>query len=169
VPELENLAAAPPGAPAGSSTDGPPWHPLLVAVVPLVTAVGAALYDAAQTHLAGPPLTEGQDVPLLYEGHPVGTVRVPPPTPVPPLQHALERLLQEAAATHGGPLDALDRTDKQRVVADLDARGAFVLRKAVEDVADALGVSRFTVYNYLARSQDAPTDGRAPDGTEAPS
>ena len=31
----------------------------------------------------------------------------------------------------------------------LDGRGAFQLRKAVEDVADALGVSRFTVYNYL--------------------
>ena len=31
----------------------------------------------------------------------------------------------------------------------LDERGAFRLRKAVEDVADALGVSRFTVYNYL--------------------
>ena len=31
----------------------------------------------------------------------------------------------------------------------LDERGAFTLRKAVEDVADALGVSRFTVYNYL--------------------
>ena len=39
--------------------------------------------------------------------------------------------------------------DKQRAVRLLDERGAFTLRKAVEDVADALGVSRFTVYNYL--------------------
>jgi predicted transcriptional regulator YheO len=31
----------------------------------------------------------------------------------------------------------------------LDDRGAFTLRKAVEDVADSLRVSRFTVYNYL--------------------
>ena len=31
----------------------------------------------------------------------------------------------------------------------LDERGAFQLRKSVEEVADALGVSRFTVYNYL--------------------
>jgi predicted transcriptional regulator YheO len=31
----------------------------------------------------------------------------------------------------------------------LDDLGAFTLRKGVEDVADALGVSRFTVYNYL--------------------
>ncbi len=31
----------------------------------------------------------------------------------------------------------------------LDERGAFTLRKSIEDVADALGVSRITVYNYL--------------------
>jgi predicted transcriptional regulator YheO len=31
----------------------------------------------------------------------------------------------------------------------LDDRGAFQLRRSVEEVADALGVSRFTVYNYL--------------------
>jgi predicted transcriptional regulator YheO len=31
----------------------------------------------------------------------------------------------------------------------LDERGAFQLRKSIEDVADALGVSRITVYNYL--------------------
>jgi predicted transcriptional regulator YheO len=31
----------------------------------------------------------------------------------------------------------------------LNDRGAFSLRRSVEDVADALGVSRITVYNYL--------------------
>ncbi len=31
----------------------------------------------------------------------------------------------------------------------LDELGAFTLRKAVEDIADRLEVSRFTVYNYL--------------------
>ena len=34
----------------------------------------------------------------------------------------------------------------------LDERGAFMLRRAVEHVADAMGVSRITVYNYLTRS-----------------
>jgi predicted transcriptional regulator YheO len=29
------------------------------------------------------------------------------------------------------------------------------LRKSVEDVAEALGVSRFTIYNYLERSETA--------------
>jgi predicted transcriptional regulator YheO len=31
----------------------------------------------------------------------------------------------------------------------LDERGAFVLRSSVEQVADAMWVSRGTVYNYL--------------------
>ena len=48
----------------------------------------------------------------------------------------------------GAPLAVLSREDKQRAVRLLDGRGAFTLRKAVEDVARAR-VSRFTVYNYL--------------------
>ena len=36
-----------------------------------------------------------------------------------------------------------------RAIRLLDDRGAFILRRAVEDVADAMGVSRITVYNYL--------------------
>ena len=43
----------------------------------------------------------------------------------------------------------LGREDKQRAVRLLDERGAFTLRRAVEQVADAMGVSRITVYNYL--------------------
>jgi predicted transcriptional regulator YheO len=46
-------------------------------------------------------------------------------------------------------LPDLSRNDKQLAVKMLDQRGAFILRRAVEDVADAMGVSRITVYNYL--------------------
>ena len=52
---------------------------------------------------------------------------------------------------HGMPLAALDRKAKQSVVRTLEARGAFSVRHGVETVASALGVSRFTVYNYLNR------------------
>ena len=31
----------------------------------------------------------------------------------------------------------------------LEERGAFQIRKSIEDTADAMGVSRITVYNYL--------------------
>jgi predicted transcriptional regulator YheO len=49
----------------------------------------------------------------------------------------------------GGQLPDLSREDKQRAVRLLDERGAFLLRRSVDEVADALGVSRITVYNYL--------------------
>ena len=40
---------------------------------------------------------------------------------------------------------------KQRAVRLLEERGAFSYRKSAEVVAEALGVTRFTVYNYLNR------------------
>ena len=43
----------------------------------------------------------------------------------------------------------MTREEKQALVRYLDDRGAFALKKAVEAVAETLGVSRFTVYNYL--------------------
>jgi predicted transcriptional regulator YheO len=49
----------------------------------------------------------------------------------------------------GVPVGEMSRSQKQRVVRYLDGRGAFLIKKAVEDVAARLGVSRFTIYNYL--------------------
>ena len=54
----------------------------------------------------------------------------------------------------GSPLAALDRPGKQRAVRMLEESGAFSYRKSVETVAAALGISRFTVYNYLNRERD---------------
>jgi uncharacterized protein YqgV (UPF0045/DUF77 family) len=63
-------------------------------------------------------------------------------------------LLAEVAAELGGPLSGLSRGDKQRAVLLLEAKGAFEYRKSAETVAEALGVTRFTVYNYLNRARD---------------
>jgi uncharacterized protein YqgV (UPF0045/DUF77 family) len=65
--------------------------------------------------------------------------------------HTLERLIREVEAQLGDRLADLDRTDKQRAVRLLEERGAFAMRKAVVTIAAALGVTRFTVYNYLNR------------------
>ena len=58
----------------------------------------------------------------------------------------------------GRPLSELDRKAKQEVVRILEGRGAFSVRHGVETVAGALGVSRFTVYNYLNRENAAKAD-----------
>lgn len=65
------------------------------------------------------------------------------------LDDALDHLIVQAETHIGHPLAEMSRADKQRLVGYLDERGAFALRKAVERVAEMLGVSRFTVYNYL--------------------
>mgnify|MGYP006309580539 CR=1 FL=1 len=93
--------------------------------------------------LVAPEDMEASDVPLIWEGEVVGAVRMPP------LHGALDRLIDAVEAELGDRLPRLSREDKQRAVRLLDERGAFILRRAVEDVADAMGVSRITVYNYL--------------------
>jgi hypothetical protein len=110
-------------------------HPLIVALEPVAEALGAALVE-------GDALAGG-DVPLRWEGVVVGGLRLPG------VHGTLDRLIAGVEAELGGTLRQLSREDKQRAVRLLDERGAFQLRRSVEEVADALGVSRFTVYNYL--------------------
>ena len=110
-------------------------HPLVRAIRPIIDAVGATLVPLDRQ--------EPSDVPLVWDGEVVAVVRMPP------LHGALDRLIDTVESELGGPLPSLSREDKQRAVRLLDERGAFILRRAVEDVADAMGVSRITVYNYL--------------------
>ena len=65
------------------------------------------------------------------------------------LHDALSRMIAAVERDLGAPLPQLSREDKQAAVRLLDAGGAFLLRKAVDDVAVAMGVSRITIYNYL--------------------
>lgn len=65
----------------------------------------------------------------------------------------LEALLSDVADELGGDLRDLPRAAKQRAVRLLEERGAFEFRKSPEIVAEALGVTRFTVYNYLNRER----------------
>jgi hypothetical protein len=69
------------------------------------------------------------------------------------VDQAINELLSMAEAQIRLPIAQMTRAQKQQVVRFLDERGAFNLRKSVETVADALGVSRFTVYNYLDSSR----------------
>jgi len=117
-------------------------HPLLVALEPVAAALGAELLDPGQR--------EPSDIPLEWDGRVVGVLRILP------LQGALSRLIEGVERELGAPLGELSREDKQHAARMLEERGAFVLRRSVEDVADALGVSRITVYNYLNAMREEP-------------
>ena len=132
-------------------------HPLVEAITPLVERLNA--------ELVAPADARADDIPLAWEGEPVIAVRLLAPAPVSSSTAAaagaagatgstgVQGLLAEVADELGGPLDRLSRSDKQQAVLMLEARGAFELRKSAEIVAEALGVTRFTVYNYLNRAR----------------
>lgn len=112
-------------------------HPFVDAVKPLVDAMGGVMVP--------PDQARGDDVVLSWEGEEVLAVRLPH------IADSLDHILADLERRKGRPLAELDRKEKQTVVRILEERGAFSVRHGVETVASALGVSRFTVYNYLNR------------------
>ncbi len=66
-----------------------------------------------------------------------------------PLHTALVEMVSDAERTLGTNANEWDRSQKQAVVRQLHERGAFLLRGAVDDIAEVMGVSRITIYNYL--------------------
>lgn len=150
-PAAADTLAAAAGAPPAAA-DNPSAtvdHPLVSAVKPLVDAMGA--------ELLGPDQAQPDDVVLAWEGRDVIAVRLPQ------LSDSLDHILAAMERRHGMPLADLDRKAKQSVVRTLEARGAFSVRHGVETVASALGVSRFTVYNYI-NSQEEKRAGQRSDG-----
>jgi hypothetical protein len=113
-------------------------HPLMVAMEPVAAALGATIVTA--------PKVRATDIPLEWDGEVVGGLRLPG------VQGTLERMIAAVEAELEASLADLSREDKQQAVQLLAERGAFSLRRSVEAVAEAMGVSRFTIYNYLNAS-----------------
>ncbi|WP_158888940.1 helix-turn-helix domain-containing protein [Amycolatopsis anabasis] len=115
--------------PLGTAVRGEPQ-----ALLDALPAIARAALEGGATRLTL-QLTTGADIPAASAA-----------------PSALERLIREVEAQLGARLAELDRPGKQRAVRLLEERGAFAIRKSVVTVAEALGVTRFTVYNYLNRS-----------------
>jgi uncharacterized protein YqgV (UPF0045/DUF77 family) len=122
-----------------------PEHPFLVAVEPVVQALGGSLVAA---HDVG-----SGDVPLRWDGQVIGGVRLPA------LQGVLARVVDQVEQELGAPLSELSREGKQEAARLLDERGTFELRNSVEEVAGRMGVSRMTLYNYLGAVRRADGGG----------
>ena len=126
----------------------------LEAVRPLVERIGASLVD--------PTEIAADDVPLVWSGALVAGVRFIVRRTHDPDRLAgvgddasggLALILDDVQGEFGTPLTDLPRPEKQRAVRRLEESGAFAHRRSVETVAAALGVSRFTIYNYLNRDR----------------
>nr|WP_145486791.1 MULTISPECIES: PAS domain-containing protein [Streptomyces] len=66
----------------------------------------------------------------------------------------LRRAVEELSAERGAPPRSLSRTDKKALVQQLNRDGYFESRDAARTIADLLGVSRATVYNYAKPPSD---------------
>jgi uncharacterized protein YqgV (UPF0045/DUF77 family) len=116
---------------------------------PVVDAVAVALKQALAHGATRVTLTLGD----------IDAVRVPAPVgAATDLTDGLARLISSVEEGLGGALAELPRAQKQHAVRLLEERGAFEMRHSAETVAEALGLSRFTVYNYLNRIRDGAVE-----------
>jgi predicted transcriptional regulator YheO len=60
----------------------------------------------------------------------------------------VEQVFRETTDLIGRPVPLMNRSQKIQLVHDLERRGIFLIKGAVDEVARLLGVSRYTVYNY---------------------
>jgi hypothetical protein len=128
---------------------------LAAALTPLLQRVGG---EVVPTEAARP-----DDVAVALRGGPTVHVRLPragagatvTAVDTADLSDGLARLIADVERELGGRLDQQPRAGKQQAVRMLEERGAFEMRRSAETVAEALGVTRFTVYNYLNRRSTA--------------
>ena len=67
----------------------------------------------------------------------------------------LEFLIREAQQQVGKEPAEMDKSDKIKFLAHLDAKGAFLVTKSSEKVCEYLDISKFTLYNYLDSSRNS--------------
>jgi hypothetical protein len=121
-------------------TDGS--EDFLRALRPVVEALGGSIVSGRSSRPT--------DVPVEWRGNVVAFVRSLD------LRGALQRAVAEVERQLGVRIQDMTRAEKQLAVRRLDERGVFLLRGAVDDVAELMGVSRVTLYSYLnAMENDA--------------
>ncbi len=75
-------------------------------------------------------------------------------------------ILRDAISAVEVPVNLMKKAHKLAIVRDLDARGFFAIREAVDLVAQRLEVSRFTIYNYLKELDGEGGAGKDGGGPE---
>lgn len=66
------------------------------------------------------------------------------------LEELLDKLFNEAKSRIGKPISSMKKEDKMEIIRYLNSKQFFLVKGAIEDIAKKLGVTRYTVYNYLA-------------------
>lgn len=77
------------------------------------------------------------------------------------VEKLIASMVDQAIEGSGVPVELMQRAHKMAVVGKLEAAGVFLIRDAVDYVAIALHVTRFTVYNYLSEIREQASGARA--------
>ncbi len=70
------------------------------------------------------------------------------------IEALLRSNIEDVIRQEGMPVAMMKKEDKLKVVKSLDERGVFLIKGAVEAVANVLRVSRYTIYNYLDETRN---------------
>ena len=70
----------------------------------------------------------------------------------------IHAMIMEARDRAGKSVPYMDKDDKVKIIEELERKGAFMVKGAVALVAKELGVSSFTVYNYLKETGSNESD-----------
>lgn len=65
----------------------------------------------------------------------------------------MDNIITEALASVGTPPDKMNRETRIKLLKFLDERGVFLIQKSGQKVCELLGISKFTLYNYLEEAR----------------
>lgn len=65
------------------------------------------------------------------------------------IYHILQRIIKGVIEENSIPISMMNKEEKKNIVRFLDEKGVFLIKGAIDRVADEIGVSRYTIYNYL--------------------
>ncbi|MEG6616825.1 PAS domain-containing protein [Peptococcaceae bacterium 1198_IL3148] len=74
------------------------------------------------------------------------------------ITEVLDNMIEQVIAKTALPVAMMQKEDKISVVLELDDKGVFMIKGAVDKVAAMLGVSRYTIYNYLEEGRSIRTN-----------
>ena len=61
----------------------------------------------------------------------------------------MDNIITEGLSAIGTPPDKMNKEAKIKLLKFLDERGVFLIQKSGQKVCSLLGISKFTLYNYL--------------------
>ncbi|MFZ7102416.1 MAG: helix-turn-helix transcriptional regulator [Peptococcaceae bacterium] len=77
------------------------------------------------------------------------------------VNEVLNSIIKNVIADYPTPQQLMTKEDKLNIVKRLDGKGVFLVKGAVDQVAKVLGVSRYTIYNYLEEARSKPVSASA--------